>query len=475
MTRGHRGSLPLRCRALSSPSPCRFIPALPIDQNGLPDCVLPIRAPVPDQPNLRPTPDRARPGVSCLETERRHLATACSRSDALGRWRVVPPRGSACITSGPPGVYSRLTRPMRTLVLAHFITLDRRQSESCFPLWTRQPALARCLYLSNPRAPGPDQRSWRPVPLLPGGRARRLSSPLHHRRVAARHLRHRQTATRVLTLRGGATIPSPAHPGRRALAVDLHRVPRPGLARDVGCARRHARSPAGRVCVHRHRPYKRGVQPPVTPAGCSVRRAASRYGARVTRSTSHIRGSHRCASPTTRPQALPSAQTGREASTSRLTERAAPTSQRRRRARTARPFRRGSPATKRPPPWWADAIVRRDADRVRPGRSEGRQGDHGARGSRRTRAIARAAAPAWRRHDGRRMLRDCFAYRASTVRRLWFHAQQATANRYWSVAGRGRRCGDWGLASRVGRLARGRRLSARAARRVRRARASSAR
>ena len=29
MTRGHRGSLVLRCRALSSPSPCRFIPAPP--------------------------------------------------------------------------------------------------------------------------------------------------------------------------------------------------------------------------------------------------------------------------------------------------------------------------------------------------------------------------------------------------------------------------------------------------------------
>jgi hypothetical protein len=28
MTRGHRGSLLLRCRALSSLSPCRFIPAL---------------------------------------------------------------------------------------------------------------------------------------------------------------------------------------------------------------------------------------------------------------------------------------------------------------------------------------------------------------------------------------------------------------------------------------------------------------
>src|SRR5215212_370641 len=27
--RGHRGSLLLRCRALSSPSPCRFIPAHP--------------------------------------------------------------------------------------------------------------------------------------------------------------------------------------------------------------------------------------------------------------------------------------------------------------------------------------------------------------------------------------------------------------------------------------------------------------
>src|SRR6478735_1567833 len=28
MTRGHRDSLRLRCRAFSSPSPCRFIPAL---------------------------------------------------------------------------------------------------------------------------------------------------------------------------------------------------------------------------------------------------------------------------------------------------------------------------------------------------------------------------------------------------------------------------------------------------------------
>src|SRR5581483_1201918 len=31
----------------------------PIDQNGLPVCVLPNKAPVPDQPNLRPDPDRA--------------------------------------------------------------------------------------------------------------------------------------------------------------------------------------------------------------------------------------------------------------------------------------------------------------------------------------------------------------------------------------------------------------------------------
>jgi hypothetical protein len=30
MTRGHRDSLSLRCRAFSSPSPCRFIPALSI-------------------------------------------------------------------------------------------------------------------------------------------------------------------------------------------------------------------------------------------------------------------------------------------------------------------------------------------------------------------------------------------------------------------------------------------------------------
>src|SRR3954462_7488174 len=33
MTRGHRGSLLLRCRAFSSPSPCRFIPAHQIGFN----------------------------------------------------------------------------------------------------------------------------------------------------------------------------------------------------------------------------------------------------------------------------------------------------------------------------------------------------------------------------------------------------------------------------------------------------------
>ena len=31
----------------------------PIDQNGLPVCVLPTKAPVPDRPTLRPDPDRA--------------------------------------------------------------------------------------------------------------------------------------------------------------------------------------------------------------------------------------------------------------------------------------------------------------------------------------------------------------------------------------------------------------------------------
>ena len=41
----------------------------PIDQNGLPVCVLPNAAPIPDRPTLRSGPDRATPPVSCLEKQ----------------------------------------------------------------------------------------------------------------------------------------------------------------------------------------------------------------------------------------------------------------------------------------------------------------------------------------------------------------------------------------------------------------------
>ena len=106
-----------------------------------------------------------------------------------------------------------------------------------------------------------------------------------------------------------------------------------------------------------------------------------------------------------------------------------------------------------------------------------RRGDHGARGSRRTRAIARAAAPASRRHDGRRA--ECCVTvspigRAQSVADGLTHGEQRRvdtgplrADGVVAVVGV--------LASRVGRRVRRRRLSARAARRVRRARASSAR
>src|SRR5438105_5829539 len=47
MTRGHRDSLRLRCRAFSSPSPCRFIPAL--SPGVHPDLAPTIVLSVPDQ------------------------------------------------------------------------------------------------------------------------------------------------------------------------------------------------------------------------------------------------------------------------------------------------------------------------------------------------------------------------------------------------------------------------------------------
>jgi predicted nucleic acid-binding protein len=40
MTRGRRGSLTLRRRALPSPPPCRFIPALSLDTDTVIDCIL---------------------------------------------------------------------------------------------------------------------------------------------------------------------------------------------------------------------------------------------------------------------------------------------------------------------------------------------------------------------------------------------------------------------------------------------------
>src|SRR6476619_3230374 len=47
MTRGHRDSLRLRCRAFSSPSPSRFIPALSPPVH--PHLATPVAIPMPDQ------------------------------------------------------------------------------------------------------------------------------------------------------------------------------------------------------------------------------------------------------------------------------------------------------------------------------------------------------------------------------------------------------------------------------------------
>ena len=54
----------------------------PIDQNGLPVYVLPIKAPVPDRPTLRPTPDRATAPQFHASKSDSGAAAASSLSDA---------------------------------------------------------------------------------------------------------------------------------------------------------------------------------------------------------------------------------------------------------------------------------------------------------------------------------------------------------------------------------------------------------
>src|SRR5664279_3107681 len=65
MTRGHRDSLRLRCRAFSSPSPCRFIPAL--SPTIHPDLTAPSALPVTDQ-------DRATDPIQIALGQRKRFA-----------------------------------------------------------------------------------------------------------------------------------------------------------------------------------------------------------------------------------------------------------------------------------------------------------------------------------------------------------------------------------------------------------------
>jgi hypothetical protein len=99
-----------------------------------------------------------------------------------------------------------------------------------------------------------DQRGRCPSALPPGARARRRRARRHRRRVAARHLRHRGPAARVLAGGPGATVDSAGDPEGGALALKLDRLPRRGLSRAPGGPRRHGRSPPRRVRVRRLRP-----------------------------------------------------------------------------------------------------------------------------------------------------------------------------------------------------------------------------
>ena len=161
------------------------------------------------------------------------------------RGRQPPRRAAAQRGSGHhPGAADRAPRH-RDPVRRH---AQRRDPPRSRPT-RRRPGEARGRTARHRR----DQRGRRPAPLPPSARARRPRTRLHRRRVAAGHLRRGGAAARVLAAGPGATVPRPADPGGGALAVKLDRLPRRGLSRNPGGARRHARSPARRVRVRRGR------------------------------------------------------------------------------------------------------------------------------------------------------------------------------------------------------------------------------
>ena len=132
MTRGHRGSLLLRCRALSSPSPCRFIPAhprfpLPPSQRSEPHTPggssgLRFQALHPFHGLRRDNRGSAPP----VPARRRRPNDAAGFASRYGPLELLPPRGfrrwastrpvsrpSRQPATGPPGSYPDGTHTRR--------------------------------------------------------------------------------------------------------------------------------------------------------------------------------------------------------------------------------------------------------------------------------------------------------------------------------------------------------------------------
>ena len=98
MTRDHRDSLRLRCRAFSSPSPCRFIPALsPTIHPNLPTLAT---LTVTDQHRATRRIKISLGEIQCLTDRKpaRHRITISARSRAPS----APPRHTRQIASSPP-------------------------------------------------------------------------------------------------------------------------------------------------------------------------------------------------------------------------------------------------------------------------------------------------------------------------------------------------------------------------------------
>jgi hypothetical protein len=182
MTRGRRGTLALRRRALPSPPPCRFIPALSQDP---PKARLPLRrAP----PLLRP-PHQLRAHLRHHQRPRHHQHQP----------RLVPPHrpDPAHPVAGLPAHRPQPAHPQRA---GH---PPGRQQQAPPPPGSR---------------PGPASAAARPSPASPPARhnkAGKTSTAVRSRLLLTRHDHH-----------AGPALPDPARQGPRHATHNYHLRPR---------------------------------------------------------------------------------------------------------------------------------------------------------------------------------------------------------------------------------------------------------